>query len=322
MSPGAEGRGKRAGGGVASGHAALFVVQWLFGLFPVFGLLAMDSERGFHPFTVAAWRIAAGALVITLLARLSRGGLRLERRDRGRMLLCSLLGIVANQGLYLSGLQRSTAMNAGLMMIMIPVFTFALAALVGQERFRWSRACGVVLSLLGVLPLVLGGGALELGRYAVGNLLMAANCFCFSIYLVLSKPLRARYPAVVVLAWNYLMALPFLPLFLWGHPWTPAAPGDQGVWLSLVYVVAGPTILGYLLNVYALGRVRASTTAVYVYVQPVISALGGAAILGERLTPAVALSAAALFAGIYLVSRRPPTPTLPDRGAAAEPRPS
>ena len=48
---------EHAPGGAAAGHLALLGVQAVFGLFPVLGLVAMQAERGFHPFAVAAWRI-------------------------------------------------------------------------------------------------------------------------------------------------------------------------------------------------------------------------------------------------------------------------
>ena len=56
------------GGSEASGHLALVAVQLLFGVFPVFGRVAMDPERGFAPFAVAAGRIGFGAVVFGLLA--------------------------------------------------------------------------------------------------------------------------------------------------------------------------------------------------------------------------------------------------------------
>jgi len=96
------------------GHAALLLVQLLFGLFPVSGALAFEPG-GFSPFGVAAWRIAVGGLVLGGLALLLfRRRALPARRDLPALLVAALLGIVANQGLYLSGLERSTPANAGL----------------------------------------------------------------------------------------------------------------------------------------------------------------------------------------------------------------
>ena len=64
-----------------------------------------------------------------------------------------------------------------------------------------------------------------------------------------------------------------------------------------------PTTLAYLFNVFALSRVRASTTAVYIYAQPLGTAIAAWYLLDERVTPLMGLSAALLFPGIWLVSR-------------------
>ncbi|MCP3918517.1 MAG: DMT family transporter [bacterium] len=290
------------------GHLALVLVQFCFGLFPVFGALAMRPQTGFSPFTVATFRIVTGAVALALLARVHAGRWSWPRReDRGRLLVCALTGIVLNQGLYLSGLARSNATNAGLMMCLIPVFTFALAVLARQERFRPVRALGVLIALGGTLPLVFARGEAQLlGEYGVGNLLMALNTLCYAVFLVLSKPLTARYSPLMVIAWCYVGSLWAAPVFAWGESVAPAETGDFAMWASLAFVLVFPTVVGYYLNVYALARVRASTTAMYIYFQPLISGLGGAWILGERPGPGTLVSAVALFAGLALVMRREP----------------
>ena len=294
---------KERASGAGGGHLALVGVQLCFGLFPVFGRRAMAAGEGFDPFAVAAWRITGGAAVLGLAAVLVYRRRALPARaDLARLVALALLGIVANQALYLSGLARSSAADAALMMCTIPVFTTTAAVLVGQERLRPRRALGVLVALAGVLPLIAGRGGSLAGGHALGNALMLANCLCYAFYLVLSKPLRRETPAVVLIAWNYLLSLPFVPLFLAGSCALPVR-GSAAVWGSLAYVVVFPTVVGYLLNLFALGRLRASTTALYVYLQPPIAALTGWWWLGERLRPATALAAASLFAGIWLVSR-------------------
>jgi drug/metabolite transporter (DMT)-like permease len=130
-----------------AGHLALVCAQFCFGLFPVFGRWVF-APGGFTPLAVASWRILFGGLVLGSLAFALHGRRAwLRREDWRRMAACALLGVVLNQALFLEGLQRSTAVNAGLIMCLIPVFTFLLAALARLERFEWSRALGVAIAL-------------------------------------------------------------------------------------------------------------------------------------------------------------------------------
>lgn len=290
--------------GAAAGHSALLAVQVCFGLFPVFGILAF-APSGFTPLGVGSWRIATGALVLGALAFSAFGREALpRRRDLPRFLICGLLGVALNQGLFLEGLARSTPMNAGLVMSLIPVFTFALAATVGQERFNPVRAAGVLIALAGALLLLFGQGGRFAAGYGFGNLLMVLNGLSYAAYLVISKELVGRYRSLVVIAWVYIFALPYLPYFVAGERLIADAEATTS-WWSLAYILAFPTVLAYLLNMFALARVRVTTTAIYIYMQPFVAGIASWLVFGERLRTGMAIAAACVFAGIWLVARRP-----------------
>lgn len=293
---------------VASGHAALAVVQVAFGLFPVVGTVVF-RPGGISPLGVGAWRIGAGALVLGGLAAARYGRAALPRRaDLPILFVCALLGVAVNQGLFLLGLARSTPVNAALVMALIPVLTFAIAAAVRQEAFSGLRALGIAIALAGLMPLVFTDGLRSLGRYGAGNLLMVANATAYALYLVLTKPLTRRYPPLVLIGWSYVLSLVALPVLLPGQRLIPTTPA---AWWGIAYIVVFPTILAYLLNVFALGRLRASTTAVYIYAQPLVTAVAAWFVFAERPTAAMLSAAAALFVGIWLVARRPPLPPPP-----------
>ena len=280
------------------GHSALGAAQILFGLFPVIGTLAFD---GVDPLGVGTWRIGLGALVLGAVAVAVCGRAVVPRlEDVPRVLACALLGVALNQGLFLTGLSLSSPMNAGLVLCLTPVFTYGFAVLLRQERLVPKRAAGIVLALLGVLPLVFPGGVGGLGEHGLGNLLMVGNAASYSLYLVLGRPLVQRYPPLAVTAWAYIGSLAALPFFARG---SDLVPETSTAWAALAYVVIGPTIVGYLLNLYGLARVRASTTAVWVYTQPLISGLGAWVVFREEPGVAMALAAVGLFVGIGLVAQ-------------------
>jgi drug/metabolite transporter (DMT)-like permease len=259
-----------------------------------------------------------------LLAVLVHGRLLLPaRRDIPRLLFLATIGIALNQACFLEGLARSTPMNAGLVICLIPVFTFVVAAVVRQERFSGIRAFGVLVACAGAVPLFLGEGAELLGEYGFGNLLLVVNSFFYAWYLVLSKPLVHKYPPLVVIAWMYTLSLVYLPYFLFKAPLLPEDVGSGSAWGALGYILVFPTIVGYLFNAFALSRVRASTTAVYIYMQPIITGVASWFMLGERLTPDLARAAVLLFVGVWLVTRQPaPILSVPPEHLAGDPPPA
>jgi drug/metabolite transporter (DMT)-like permease len=137
----------------------------------------------------------------------------------------------------------------------------------------------------------------------VGNLLIMLNSLAFSIYLVISRPLLARYRTITVITWTMgLGALGVLP-FGAGNLAAHAPTLTVGAWVALAYIALFPTVGTYFLNGYALRRAPASLVAIYIYVQPLIGALLAALLLGERPTGSTGLGGLCIGIGIFLVNR-------------------
>jgi drug/metabolite transporter (DMT)-like permease len=298
-----------------SAHLALGFVQTCFGLFPIFGKRAF-AAGGFSPMSVGAWRMVFGALTLSAVAWLwKREQFRPPRELWGRLVLLGFLGVAANMTLYLEGLSRTTAVNTGLMVSLIPVATVCVAVIVGQERFEWPRALGLALALFGASLLFWAEEPELVARYALGNSLLALNMIAYAVYLVLVRPLTRAHPPIVVIAWVFVASLIWLPVLLirdWGSAqgglslsqWIlPDSADTRQLW-ALVYILLFPTFFAYLLNAFALSRVKASTTAVYIYLQPLITAGAAAWMLGEHLSETALTAALCIFPGVWMVSRR------------------
>ncbi len=281
------------------GLVALIVVQFCFGLFPLFGKMTMES---FDPRAVAGWRMLFGALILG-----SYAFVRLGRRaipswpDLLRLQLCAFLGISVNQVLYLEGLQRAPTVNAALVMCLIPVLTLVVAILFRQEKFEGRRVCGTMIAFVGLAYLIFQRGFSLNDEYLQGNLLMCANALSYSVYLVYSRPLSRRYPAYVMIGWVFLLSTWQVPLFMGDAPFVPENV-TAGSWQGLTFVLLFPTSLAYFLNVFALARVRASTTAIFIFFQPILAAIAALIFLDEVVTQATMISALIIFFGIWLVS--------------------
>lgn len=285
------------------GLVVLVVVQLLFGLFPLFVKYATDDAGGFAPRAIAVWRMACGGAVLGGLAFARHGRRALpEAGDLARLAACAVFGIVLNQVLAIEGMALASVVDVGLLMTMIPVCTYGLALLVRQEVFRAGRASGILVGLAGAAWLVVGRSEGDGAHSMLGNALIVANCFSYAIYLILARRLLRRYPTEVVIGWVFLLTVPTLPFLAMGVELFPAEVTPRA-WWGMVYILAGPTVLAYLLNTFALARVSASTTAAFIYFQPLISGVAGVVVLGEVVGPTALVAAALLFAGVWLVTR-------------------
>jgi drug/metabolite transporter (DMT)-like permease len=273
--------------------------------------------RTLEPSALALIRLAGAGLVLGVL--LARRGIAqpIPRRDLLGIAGCATLGIYLNQVLFLYGLRLTSPVNATVLIATIPVFAVLAAMLLRIEPPRAQTLGGVAIALAGVLFLI--GGDLELGGdTVVGDLLVVANSVVYALYLVLIRTYVARHGSITVVAIGFavatLLALPY------GAPVLIAqAPAIEArIWWLALYVVLVPTVFTYLANAWALRFASSSVVAIYIYVQPPVAVLLTWLFLGELPSPRVYVTIAAVFAGIWLVTR--PAAGASEAGAARQRR--
>jgi drug/metabolite transporter (DMT)-like permease len=283
-------------------HAALIVVQAAFSVGAVEGKLAMKPVAlgggGVDPFALAMARMAGAAVFFHVLMRAS-GALRaVSPRDLWRIGALAILGIVLNQTLFLVGLRITTAFASAVLGVTIPVFTAGLSVAFGVEAASVRTALGLVLAISGVLWLA-GGGSLDLGALAI-----AANCFSYSLYIVFSKSVIQRVGALTLVTWLFTWgAALFVPI---GGPALVrgALTWNAHTWALVAVIVVVPTIVAYSANAWALGRSSPTLVTVYVYLQPLLTAVLQWLQLGENVTTRAVVAAALIFAGVIVIATR------------------
>ena len=279
---------------------ALAAAQIVFGIWPVIGKLVLPYLPAR---ALVGTRIGLSGPLLFLATRPWRAGM--SRREVFSCAWLALLGVVANQALFIEGLSRSTPINAAVLGCLIPCYTLLIAVLMRQEAFNARRMLGVVLALLGALWLV-GAERLDFGVDRLwGNLALCANTLLYSFYLVLSRPLVAKHGPLAVTGWTFgwsaLEVLPYSVPAMLVIDWS-ALPG--GVWAGVAYIVLGASVAAYLLNAYALRIVSASTVAVFVYLQPLVTGVAAGRVLGVRPGWQVLTAAALIFSGVAVTAWR------------------
>jgi drug/metabolite transporter (DMT)-like permease len=244
----------------------LLVVQAMFGTLPLTGQTVM---RWIPPLGAASLRAVGAALVFAVICRGRLATVAL--RDVPWLVLFSFLAVIGNQVLFLEGLSRSTQINASVLITTIPVFTVGFALALRRERASWPKLGGVAVGLAGALLLTHVESFDLSNRTVVGNLLVVANCSLWSLHLVLARPFLARIPPLVMISWLFLIgALVLAPLGL------PAAidglaAAPPAAWGVAAWMLAGPTVLAYLLNIRVLRDAESSLVAIFTYLQPLIA---------------------------------------------------
>jgi len=280
--------------GMGREYTALLFVQLFFGALPIAVKLAV---RDLTSPALALIRVVGAALLFNILQRVLVGERIRDRRDYLLLAVYAVFGVILNQLLYITALTLTTATAAQTLVCAGPAMTLLIAIVARREtatRLKWA---GIAVAALGALWLV-GVGA-RTGN-ALGNLLALMNVAAYSVYLVISRGLLRKYDALTVITWVFTFgALGILP---WGIVPLYRQIGHvsaQG-WASVAFIIVLPTIGAYWLNIYALKRVESSVVSVFVYLQPMITALIAIPVLHEHVSPRLLPAAALIFAGVGL----------------------
>jgi drug/metabolite transporter (DMT)-like permease len=185
----------------------------------------------------------------------------------------------------------------------VPVFTVLGSVLIGREPPSPLKFGGIALAGLGAIYLI-GPDRISLAPdVALGNALIVLGMICYATYFLYSKSILSRYGSITVSFYvMFFASFGVLPFGLM-EVRQMALPQISGtVWLWVAYIVAFPTILTYLLNLWALKQVSSNLVAVYIYLQPLFAAAVAPLVLeGEHLTPRAVVAGLAIFTGLALV---------------------
>lgn len=284
---------------------ALLVVNVLYGI--NYGVAKSIMPEPLHPTGIIFLR-SAGALLLFWIATLSRPYERIQKGDWLTLFLCALFGVMINQTLFFEGLNRSSPVESALVMTLSPVLVLLFSAKAGLEKRQKTTWAGILLSGGGAAALILHRqeGLVFSQSTGFGNLLIFINAASFALFLVLVKPLMQKYSPTTVMAWVFTFGMPMTAVL--GIPdlaATPLADLPARVWWAVAYVVVGVTFLAYLLNVFALKRVKASLVSAFIYLQPVVAGILQAFAGKLDFSWALAWACLAIFAGLFLVGRAP-----------------
>lgn len=234
------------------------------------------------PGAIVATRVLGATLVFQLIARRTKK-IELSRADWIRIAVCAHLGVVLNQILFIEGLARTTAINAGVIgPATTTVMTGAFAILLRHERPRAGRIAGIATAAIGALILAHVERFSFADHHAVGSALVIVQSGVYALYLVLLGPIAIRVPAMQLVAAVFLCAVPGA-LIYGARDLVATLPGvSVRTAAELGYLILVPTVFAYSLNQAARARTEASLVAAYVVLQPLVSSTGAAWLLGER----------------------------------------
>lgn len=282
-------------------HAALAFVSLLFGANYSIAKIVMPEYMA--PLGLIALRVPAATLLFWIFHKTVGTTVIPSTKDLGRFIAAAAFGVAINQIFFFKGISLTSPIMGSVIMTSTPIIVLIISFFLLGERITWLKSAGIILGAIGAVLLITSKGVDFSNNTFQGNLFILINAVSYSIYLVLVKPLMAKYDAITVIKWVFLfgsfMVIPFGASDLMNVNWQQF---NYSVWLSIGYIIIGSTFLAYLLNVWSLKHVNPSLVGYYIYLQPLFATAIAVAFRGDILTMKHIVFASMIFAGVFMVS--------------------
>ncbi len=213
--------------------------------------------------------------------------------------------IAGYHALLFIGEQHTTSAAAAVIVSLSPVLTTGFARLfLPDERLTLVGIVGLLLGLVGVAVLTAPDPSNLLDPDTVGELLIFGAAAAFALGSVLARRSEAELPIETLEAWAMLGGAALMHALSVGLGESFAAIDWtlEGA-LSLGYLVVAASALGFLLYFELLDRLGPIEINLVSYAVPVVAALTGLLLLGERPSLLTGVGFLLILVGFVLLKR-------------------
>lgn len=195
----------------------------------------------------------------------------------------------------------TSASQAGMITSLMPLITAMAAGYYLKEIISKQLLFGSVIAMFGAIWLsVQATTTASAPNPMLGNFLEFCAMACAAGYTIVARYLSDKFSALFITAIQaFIGAVFFLPFFIYEYNTAPMNMTLEAFgWLVYLGVVV--TLGGYGLYNYALTRIEASKTAMFVNLIPVFTLLLAFLILGEQLTSTELIASAVIMTGVLI----------------------
>ncbi len=259
------------------------------------------------PWTLVFVRAGLGSLLLVAILALRRQPVWPPRDALWPLAAMGLVGVAFHQSLQAYALTLTSAVNAGWLIGLIPLWSALLAAWLLKERLGPLRVTGLLVGFAGAVLVVTGGrsGAASLGLPSTrGDLLLLASTLNWALYTVMGHATIRRLGPTRATAGAMLMGWAMLaPAFVARRGWEELLRLGASGWGAVLFLGLACSGLGYLFWYRALEKLEASRVAAFLYLEPLVTVAAAMLLLGEPVGAVAVAGGLLVLGGVALVQR-------------------
>jgi drug/metabolite transporter (DMT)-like permease len=262
--------------------------------------IGVRPSSGFPPFIFGALRFSTAALILLAMARVR--GLRLKPTRAELISLC-IVGNVLWLGGHGSLLWASQYADSGFICLMsssVPIWTAVISLFVYRKRLSLPLVISLIIGFGGIA--VLCSSSLgEAGNARLSTILaLVIGPFAWALGSAVQVRRPTRLDPLVMSGYHQLAAgFGFLAVSLLLRE--PPPHPVLSAWAAWAYLVVFGSVFAFTSFVVALKLLPINIAMTYAYVNPVLALFLGWALLGESITPWVALGAGLVIMSVFTI---------------------
>lgn len=253
------------------------------------------SNRELAPFWGASLRFAVAALLLLGIGLVQRLPFPRGRALQGAIIY-GALGFGAAYAFGYWGLRRVPAGLAAVVLASTPLFTFLLALLHNQERFRWPALVGSVVALVGIGVIFRGSVSADVPYLSMLAMVATAACAAESTIIVKQFPKTHPVSTNVIAMATGVVVLVILSLVL-REPWV--IPTQVSTQIALVYLILLGSAAVFVLFLFVLKRWTASAASYQFVLFPIVTIIVAALLERAPASPSLLIGGGLVLASVY-----------------------
>ncbi|WP_242826186.1 DMT family transporter [Caloramator sp. ALD01] len=282
-------------------YLAGVTMSLIFGFSFIFSKAALETLSTFE---LLFLRFTTATITMSLLILFGIVKVNLKGKNLKPLILVALWQPIIYFIMETKGLQYTTSSEAGVMMAFIPVLVAILAAFLLDEKPSKLQWIFIVISVIGVLTIVLGGGNLEAKAQLKGIIFLLSAVFSAAMFNIYSRrasqnftPYETTY-FMMILGMIVFGTLYFIQGII-SNDISILSKINTQVLISIFYLGVLSSVFAFLLVNYSLSKLPASQSSVFANLTTVVSVIAGITIRGESFETYKLIGAVMIIIGVW-----------------------
>jgi drug/metabolite transporter (DMT)-like permease len=264
------------------------------------------TVKQIQPIIIAFLRflIATPFMIISLF--IFKKNQLIKLRDLHYFIILGLTGVTFLYIFQYLGIERTTPSTSAVLINTNVIFILILSVIFLKENITKTKIIGIILSFIGVIFVLLAQMINENivfdNIFIIGSIFIILSAICWAIYSIVGKKIMKRYNSLLVITYVFILGTMFFLPFIGNSIINDIVNIDLNGWINILYLSIICSVFGYIGWYYALEKIEASKSAVYLNFIPLFAIILSF-FYGEKITIFFIIGAILIIYGVYLTQK-------------------